>query len=114
MSFQGIEQKNKEQIILVPIKKFHFLLFPITSNLSFFRYIPENFYSDFTISDQNNASANAVVTQASTGLNSNRLPDYLETVVAAAGKNPQQASQATQNLLNAQTQPLSQSTVLQV
>jgi hypothetical protein len=79
----------------------------------FFRYIPENFYSDFTISDQNNA-ANAVVTQASNSINSNRLPDYLETVVASAGKNQQQISQATQNLLNAQTHSLSQSTVLQV
>ena len=55
------------------------------------------------------------MSQASTGINSNRLPDYLETVVAAAGKNnPQQASQTTQNLINAQTQPLSQSAVLQV
>ena len=76
------------------------------------RYIPENFYSDFTIADQNNPAATAT-TQATTSIASNRLPDYLETVVAAAGKaNPQQ-SQATQNLLNAQNQQLSQSTVLQ-
>ena len=80
----------------------------------FFRYIPENFYSDFTISDQNNPTATAGVTQATTSISSNRLPDYLETVVAAAGKNNQQHSQTTQNLLNAQNQPLSQSTVLQV
>ena len=80
---------------------------------SIFRYIPENFYSDFTISDQNNPTA-AATTQATTSISSNRLPDYLETVVAAAGKTNQQQSQATQNLINAQNQPLSQSTVLQV
>ena len=79
-----------------------------------FRYIPENFYSDFTISDQNNPTATGSVTQATTSISSNRLPDYLETVVAAAGKNNHQQSQTTQNLLNAQNQPLSQSTVLQV
>ena len=77
-----------------------------------FRYIPENFYSDFTISDQNTATANAAGgTQTTTSLGGNRLPDYLETVVAAAGKSNQ--AQATQNLLNTQPQPLSQSTVLQ-
>ena len=80
---------------------------------SIFRYIPENFYSDFTISDQNNPTA-AATSQATTSISSNRLPDYLETVVAAAGKTNQQQSQTTQNLINAQNQPLSQSTVLQV
>ena len=77
-----------------------------------FRYIPENFYSAFTISDQTSAAGNAVVTQAP--ISSSRLPDYLETVVAAAGKANPQPSPATQNLLSAQPQNLSQSTVLQV
>ena len=80
----------------------------------FCRYIPENFYSDFTISEQTCASS--VGTQAATTsiAGSTRIPDYLETVVAAAGKSNTHQPQATPTLLSAQPQALSQSAVLQV
>ena len=76
-------------------KHSHYPLVYIFCNI-FCRYIPENFYSDFTISEQTTGST--VVTQAPTTsiASSARMPDYLETVVSAAGNRPQ----TTPNLLS--------------